>query len=668
MGIIPQRVNPDLQYERDNASIRAEEFALWWHGGHESLKFKRDLESYILDDLDDEIYRFQNLSHEEIYNAAIKDFIKLAKKLQELKVERQPDGADIWPSPVLCGAIPSGNPLAVHCGMVIECIRLQGTDEQFEKFGKLCQNFNMTTAYAQTELGHGTFLRGLETRADFDHQTDEFILNTPTITSYKWWPGGLGQSANYCIVPANLYIDNVSKGLAIFVVPVRDMETHMPLPGVDIGDIGKRMGFAGVNNGYLGLKNVRIPRLNMLMRHSQVHRDGTFVQSPVSVLTYFTMVYVRCFIVRNVATQLSMAATIATRYSAVRRQSPINPNEREPKIIDHVTQQKKLFPEIANSIAYKLAFNRIYQLYEKTSEDIKQGDFQRLPEIHSLSCILKVLCTSTTVAGVDILRLACGGHGYLSSSNLGNIYLDVGASCTYEGENTVLLLQVGRFLMKSYRSALAGKQLPPSVAYLMEVNKNKSLGVWTGSWKNILMLLEMATANKIKITAENLMSRVQAGQTEAEAFNNTGIELTQAAELHGICFVVATFIEEVVGAQSKSRSAALNKVLENLLELFLVSIALKYMHEILRITKMSEAETRSLQTRLENALKVIRPDAVVICDGFDHHDRNLFSTLGSYDGNVYERIFEEAKRSPLNKKPVPDVFYSHLKPFLKSNL
>lgn len=74
--------------------------------------------------------------------------------------------------------------------MMVGCIQQQGTDEQYEKFGKRAANFEITGAYAQTELGHGTFLRGLETRADFDRETDEFVLNTPTITAYKWWPGG----------------------------------------------------------------------------------------------------------------------------------------------------------------------------------------------------------------------------------------------------------------------------------------------------------------------------------------------------------------------------------------------------------------------------------------------------------------------------------------------
>ena len=42
---------------------------------------------------------------------------------------------------------------------------------------------------AQTELGHGTYVRGLETIVTFDKETDEFVINSPTVTSYKYWPG-----------------------------------------------------------------------------------------------------------------------------------------------------------------------------------------------------------------------------------------------------------------------------------------------------------------------------------------------------------------------------------------------------------------------------------------------------------------------------------------------
>lgn len=75
-----------------------------------------------------------------------------------------------------------------------------------------------------------------------------------------------------------------------------------------------------------------------------------------------------------------------------------------------------------------------------------------------------------------------------------------------------------------------------------------------------------------------------------------------------------------------------------------------------------------LQIWLENLLTLIRPNAVGIVDGFDIHDDVLASALGSYDGRVYERLFEEASKSPLNAEPVNKSFHLHLKPFLKGNL
>lgn len=75
-----------------------------------------------------------------------------------------------------------------------------------------------------------------------------------------------------------------------------------------------------------------------------------------------------------------------------------------------------------------------------------------------------------------------------------------------------------------------------------------------------------------------------------------------------------------------------------------------------------------IQTLLEDCLKYIRPNAVGLVDSFDIRDEILDSTLGSYDGNVYERLLEEANKSPLNKEPVNRSFELYLKPFLKSNM
>lgn len=140
----------------------------------------------------------------------------------------------------------------------------------------------------------GTHLRGLETTATYDPATQEFVLNSPTVSSIKWWPGGrkhvparagdagtppvggnqwtlsftlpgffrrcrfqfwtvvvqvyfpfeistsmispfsfslVGKTSNHAIVLAQLYTQGNCHGLHAFITPIRDMNTHEPLPG-----------------------------------------------------------------------------------------------------------------------------------------------------------------------------------------------------------------------------------------------------------------------------------------------------------------------------------------------------------------------------------------------------------------------------------------------------
>lgn len=83
---------------------------------------------------------------------------------------------------------------------------------------------------------------------------------------------------------------------------------------------------------------------------------------------------------------------------------------------------------------------------------------------------------------------------------------------------------------------------------------------------------------------------------------------------------------------------------------------------------MTKGDILVLQSRLEELLLALRPNAVGIVDSFDYRDDILNSALGVYDGNVYERLYAEALKSPLNQESVNQSFVKYLKPFLKSNL
>jgi len=102
--------------------------------------------------------------------------------------------------------------------MFLLCLENMCTEEQREKWIPLTKNFKIMGNYAQTELGHGSNVAGLETTATFDQKTDEFVIHTPSIRAAKWWPGDLGNFSTHAIVFAKMIIDGNSYGVLPFVV------------------------------------------------------------------------------------------------------------------------------------------------------------------------------------------------------------------------------------------------------------------------------------------------------------------------------------------------------------------------------------------------------------------------------------------------------------------
>ena len=47
-------------------------------------------------------------------------------------------------------------------------------------------------------------LKVLLFQAVYDPSSEEFELNSPSLTSFKWWPGGLGRTASHAVVMAQL--------------------------------------------------------------------------------------------------------------------------------------------------------------------------------------------------------------------------------------------------------------------------------------------------------------------------------------------------------------------------------------------------------------------------------------------------------------------------------
>ncbi|CAH2262988.1 jg18691 [Pararge aegeria aegeria] len=662
-----KKINEDLLKERKKCTFDMQELTHVIDCGEQNTMKRKFIDDYILNikELWDDVPE-EYLSHKERYENAIRKAFIILRCLREFNSSSMQVSEHRTPTNIYSiqdGIFRNVNPLLIHVGLFWSAIAAQASADQQAEWLKA--DSKMIGTYAQTELGHGSHLRGIETTATFDPETDEFVLNTPKLTSYKWWPGGLGKTANSCLVMAQLCINGTCHGLHIFLVQIRDYDTHEPLPGIKVGEIGPKMGFNTADNGFLGFDNCRIPRSNMLMKNVQVLRDGTYVKPKHNKLAYGSMVLTRVMLITDLANQLSRAATIAVRYSAVRHQSQIKSDEPECQILDYVSQQHKLFICLASSHAFRVVGLWMWNTHRMVTADIHQGNMEQLPELHSLACCLKAVCSRDATSLVEQCRLACGGHGYLLSSNLPQIYNYTAAAITYEGEYTVLMLQTARYLMKSWKNALEHEPLPANVAFLGAYIK-RNYEQWQSSPEGIINGFKDIAAGKIKTSYDTLQRHLRNGLDPEEAWNLSSIQLTDASEVYTRSLLCELFWRDTKQT-CNTVSINLAVVLEQLGELYLVYWALEKHGDLLLYSTISRNDIELLQSRYGELLALIRPNAVGLVDAFDIRDEVLSSTLGAYDGRVYERMMEEASKSPLNAEVVNESFRKYIRPVLLKN-
>ncbi|XP_075133571.1 peroxisomal acyl-coenzyme A oxidase 1-like isoform X2 [Leptodactylus fuscus] len=660
-------MNPDLSRERATASFNTEIITYILDGSPERTHRRRELESIVANDPDFQHEDLNFLSRSERYEVAVKKSAKMVRHMRRLGLV---DHEEIfWFKKLHLVGFP--DPLEVHIVMFVPTLMNQSTPEQFKRFFVPAWKLQIIGTYAQTELGHGTHLRGLETTATYDPSTQEFILNSPTVTSTKWWPGGLGKTANYAVVVAQLYTQGECKGPHGFVVPIRQMGTHEPLPGLTVGDIGPKFGFNETDNGFLKFDKVRIPRENMLMKYAQVEPDGTYVKPISNKLNYGSMLYLRAMIVGDSARFLSMACTIAIRYSAVRRQSEIRPGEPEPQILDFQTQQYTLFPLLATTYAFRFMGLDMRKAYYRITRDIQQGNLNELPELHALSAGLKAFTTWVANSGIEECRMSCGGHGYSHCSGIPDIYVTFTAACTYEGDNMVMMLQSARFLFKSYTKTLSGEHLGGTVSYLNDVSLQNQTQTLPGrplvtdinDLGSLVEAFKQRAAWLVVAASKNVQADLNRGKCKEDALNENSVVLVRAADAHCHYMVVKAFVEKL----SEVLDMAAHRILSVLCLLYALHGISRNSGDFLQASVLASSQINLIQQRIKDLLEVIRPNAVALVDAFEHSDSQLGSVLGRYDGNVYENMFEWAKKSPLNKTPVHESFHKYLKP-LQSNL
>ncbi|KDD73136.1 hypothetical protein H632_c2497p0, partial [Helicosporidium sp. ATCC 50920] len=274
--------------------------------------------------------------------------------------------------------------MGVHATLCGGTIASLGNPAQKAKYLARMDTLELAGCFGMTELGHGSNVMGIRTRAEYDPATREFVITTPDDDASKYFIGGAAETAHICCVFAQLTVAGRDQGVHVFVTPLRDASGRV-LPGVRIQDNGAKMGLNGVDNGQIWFDGVRVPRDALLDKYGGVDEAGTY-RSPLPSATARFGVMVgglttgRVLLAQGAVDAMKIGLTIALRYAFCR------PQFGDALIGDYVTHRRRLLPALAETYALQLAMQRLKAVY-------KLRDMKRGKEVHLLSSGLKAAAT-----------------------------------------------------------------------------------------------------------------------------------------------------------------------------------------------------------------------------------------------------------------------------------
>eukprot|EP01016_Furgasonia_blochmanni_P007195 TRINITY_DN12879_c0_g1_i2.p1 TRINITY_DN12879_c0_g1~~TRINITY_DN12879_c0_g1_i2.p1 ORF type:complete len:455 (-),score=109.14 TRINITY_DN12879_c0_g1_i2:320-1684(-) len=233
------------------------------------------------------------------------------------------------------------------------------------------------------------------------------------------------------------------------MVPIRDLKTQEKMPGVELGDIGPKLGQRSNDNGWLRLTNVRIPRENMLSRFMQVEKGGnnvTTLPPMLRKLAYAGMLNLRVVMGRVFAYETAVCAL--NLYDAAKKM------EKFSAFSKIMTEEActAYSMAISNFFASYKFINLLTKLHHWISIKKLDKEFDNLlKELHILSSAFKAQYSYECVKlNSNINRMISLGALCLN----GNIwkYNNFVPGLTYEGDNSVLLQQTAREILKMFNN------------------------------------------------------------------------------------------------------------------------------------------------------------------------------------------------------------------------
>jgi len=304
------------------------------------------------------------------------------------------------------------------------------------------------------------------------------------------------------------------------------------------------------------------------------------------------------------------------------------------------------------------------------NEMIKNDDFSLLAEVHANLSGLKVICTWMASMGMEECRQRCGGAGFLQSSGLPEIYTAYLPATTFEGDNNLLLQQTARYLLKMIGNVLDNKEIIGNDSYfngLHGLDQDKCLIKSKEELldpKNQIAIFTHKAIQQAYMFYQDYKSAVEELGSMEKAWNFVMSSFYPATKAYVLLLMVKSFVNGV----KECEDPGCRKVLKLLCDLFCLYHMEEDKGDLLIDGYIKPKHVKLITEQLRTLLQLVRREAVPLVDAWIFSDRQLHSAIGRYDGNVYESLFQFAKKDKFfNSTEVVDGFKEYIYPLLKKN-